>query len=105
MGMHYWKHTTKGKTCNKPARTIGVSRPKDMFQEEMIEYQEVRDQAEQLVKRYIDHYNKVGDDLKIHAVEEHFQVAIPTAKGYKSMTDLQGVLTWWWKMAQESCGW
>ena len=82
----------KGEDLQQASENYWREQTKDMFQEEMIEYQEVRDQAEQLVKRYIDHYNKVGDDLKIHAVEEHFQVTIPTAKGYKSMTDLQGVL-------------
>lgn len=76
----------KGEDLQQASENYWREQTKDMFQEEMIEYQEVRDQAEQLVKRYIKHYQEKGEEFKVLAVEEHFQVTIP-----KSTTDLQGV--------------
>ena len=81
----------KGEDLQQASEKYWHEQTKDMFQEEMIEYQEVRDQAEQLVERYIKHYQEKGEEFKVLAVEEHFQVTIPTTTGRKSMTDLQGV--------------
>src|SRR5690606_22851386 len=81
----------KGEDLQQASENYWREQTKDMFQEEIDEYKEVREQAEALVERYIKHYQEKGEEFKVLAVEEHFQVTIPTAKGHKSMTDLQGV--------------
>lgn len=70
----YWQENTEG-----------------MFDEELIEFQEVKEDAEYLVNRYIKHYEHLKDEYIIHSVEGKFRVPILTPQGNRSMTDFRGI--------------
>lgn len=77
----------RGEDLKEASQNYWEQETKDMFQEEMVEFEGVRQEAEQLVERYLKHYGE--DHLKIHAVEEHFITPIRTNTGHKSMSSLQ----------------
>ncbi|MDI6840471.1 MAG: PD-(D/E)XK nuclease family protein [bacterium] len=81
----------RGEDLSEVSNKYWLEQTENMFQEEMLEFEEVRQQAEQLVGCYIKHYGK-EEPWKIYAVEEHFTTNIPTPKGNKSQSALQGVL-------------
>lgn len=82
----------RGEDIQEASEAYWMEQTKDMFQEQIDEYKEVREQAEALVERYIKHYQEKGEEFEVHAVEQHFKTTIPTPAGYKSKTDLQGIL-------------
>ena len=90
-GHHLLEQYYKGEDWIKASEEYWLEVTKDMFQEEMDEFVEVREQAEDMVKRYIDHYDQEGE-WRIQAVEEKFRVNIPTFKNSPSRSFLRGIL-------------
>ena len=51
----------RGEDLSEASNKYWLEQTKNMFQEEMLEFEEVRQQAEQLVERYIKHYGRYRD--------------------------------------------
>lgn len=89
-GHHLLESYYKGEDISKASEEYWLEKTENMFQEEIDEYIEVRQQAEDMVKRYLEHYD--DNEWKILAVEEPFKVNIPNPDGTESKDYLRGVI-------------
>jgi len=90
-GHHLLEAYYKGADLEQVSQEYWDEKTKDMFQEEEEPFIEVREQSEDLVKRYINNYGR-ENEWEIQAVEEKFKVNIPTHKGNLSRNYLRGIL-------------
>lgn len=89
-GHHLLEAYYKGEDIQQASEEYWLEQTKDMFQEEMDEYIGVREQAENMVERYLKHYD--SNEWKVLAVEEPFRVNIPNPTGGESEDYLRGII-------------
>jgi hypothetical protein len=80
-----------GKDWRKASEEYWKEKTKNMFEEEMYQFEEVRADAELIMERYVARYAEQRSRWDIIGVEQEFEVIIPTHKGYPSQSRLYGI--------------